>query len=152
MAARNGNARKRNMLIAAFISVGMLVMGAVNAAPALALTGDVHMADPSVIVDGSCWYGYSTGFQGGPGNGAVTIRKTCSSDHANGWAYVGTVWNSVPAWITTALGSTPPEYLGARHQPGRQHLLPLLRRFPLGAEYESRDGPYDGHKSGRPLD
>jgi arabinan endo-1,5-alpha-L-arabinosidase len=86
----------------------MLVLGVVNAGPALALTGDVHMADPSVIVDGSCWYGYSTGFEGGPGNGAITIRKSCSTDHANGWTYVGTVWNSVPAWITTALGSTPP--------------------------------------------
>ncbi|OCT15081.1 hypothetical protein A8709_13290 [Paenibacillus pectinilyticus] len=66
------------------------------------------MHDPSLIKVGSCYYGFSTGFEGGPGNGSITIRKTCDTTITTGWTYVGTIWNSVPAWITTRLGSTPP--------------------------------------------
>ena len=44
----------------------------------------------------------------GPSNGSITIRKTCDTTITTGWTYVGTVWSSVPAWITTRLGSTPP--------------------------------------------
>jgi arabinan endo-1,5-alpha-L-arabinosidase len=85
-----------------------VAVGAVSASPALALTGDLHMHDPSLIKVGSCTYGFSTGFEGGPGNGSITIRKTCDTPPAGGWTYVGTVWNAVPAWITTKLGRTPP--------------------------------------------
>ena len=63
---------------------------------------------PAVFKVGSCYWGYSGGFEGGPGHGSVTIRKSCNTGGVSGWTYVGTVWNSPPAWITTALGSTPP--------------------------------------------
>jgi arabinan endo-1,5-alpha-L-arabinosidase len=73
-----------------------------------ALAGDRHMADPSVIRVGTCYYGFSTGFQGGPGHGSPTIRKTCDTTLRTGWTYVGTVFTNTPAWITAALGSQPP--------------------------------------------
>ena len=73
-----------------------------------ALAGDRHMADPSVIRVGTCYYGFSTGFQGGPGHGSPTIRKTCDTTLRTGWTYIGTVFTNTPAWITAALGSQPP--------------------------------------------
>lgn len=85
-----------------------MCIGVFGITPAFALSGDLHMHDPSVIKAGSCYYGFSTGFEGGPGNGSVTIRKTCDATLTTGWQYVGTVWNAVPAWITSRLGSTPP--------------------------------------------
>src|SRR5689334_8622280 len=61
-------------------------------ATAPALSGDLHMADPSVIRVGTCYYGFSTGFQGGPGNGSPTIRKTCDTTLRTGWTSIGTVF------------------------------------------------------------
>ncbi|HYN93659.1 MAG TPA: arabinan endo-1,5-alpha-L-arabinosidase [Pilimelia sp.] len=78
------------------------------ASPAAALSGDLRMHDPSLIRVGNCYYGFSTGFEGGPGNGSVTIRRTCDPRLYGGWTYVGTVWNQVPSWITARLGRTPP--------------------------------------------
>ena len=82
------------------ICIGLLSF---NNTPAQALSGDIRMHDPSLIKVGSCYYGFSTGFEGGPGNGSITIRKTCDTTITTGWTYVGTVWSSVPAWITTRL-------------------------------------------------
>jgi arabinan endo-1,5-alpha-L-arabinosidase len=75
-----------------------------------ALTGDLHMHDPSCIRVGNAYYGFSTGFEGGPGNGSVTIRKTTDTTMYSGWTYVGTVWSSCPSWITSRLGKTPPNF------------------------------------------
>jgi arabinan endo-1,5-alpha-L-arabinosidase len=92
--------------------------------PAAAATGDIRMHDPSVIKVGSCFYGFSTGFEGGPGGGAVTIRRTCDATLYGGWTYVGTVWNSPPAWITRRLGQTPPNFWAPdiNYFNGRYHL------------------------------
>ncbi|MHC5797885.1 arabinan endo-1,5-alpha-L-arabinosidase [Lacisediminihabitans sp. FW035] len=106
--AQSGRPRRRRRMLTAIVSVALTLGGLAAAPPAFALTGDTHMHDPSVIKVGSCYYGFSTGFEGGPGNGSVTIRKSCAAGGASGWTYLGTVWNSVPAWITTKLGSTPP--------------------------------------------
>jgi hypothetical protein len=73
-----------------------------------ALSGDLYMHDPSIIRVGTCYYGFSTGFEGGPGHGSPTIRKTCDTTLRTGWTYIGTVFSNTPAWITTALGSQPP--------------------------------------------
>ncbi|MFI1720376.1 family 43 glycosylhydrolase [Streptomyces sp. NPDC020489] len=68
------------------------------------------MHDPSVIKVGSCYYGFSTGFENDPLNpsGSITLRKTCAGTAASGWTKVGNVWSSTPSWITAKLGSTPP--------------------------------------------
>lgn len=97
--------RALSILLTFLIAVSTFSM---TSSTADALAGDVRMHDPSVIKVGSCYYGFSTGFEGGPGNGSITIRKTCDPTMVTGWTYVGTVWNSVPAWITTRLGQTPP--------------------------------------------
>ncbi|WP_211267191.1 RICIN domain-containing protein [Nonomuraea candida] len=86
----------------------MALLLGIGAQPAVALTGDVAMHDPSVIKAGSCYYGYSTGTSG-RGGGTISIRRTCDAGGASGWTYVGTIFNSVPAWITARLGRTPPE-------------------------------------------
>ena len=98
----------RALLGVALAAAGGGAAVVLGAGPAAALTGDLRMHDPSVIRVGACYYGFSTGFEGGPGNGSVTIRKTCDPTLYGGWTYVGTVWNSVPSWITARLGRTPP--------------------------------------------
>lgn len=101
----------RRMLCA--VAVALLALAAtlaVGSRPAAAVAGDIRMHDPSVIKVGTCFYGFSTGFERGPGGGAVTIRKTCDPTLYGGWVYVGTVWNTPPAWITQRIGSTPPNF------------------------------------------
>ena len=66
------------------------------------------MHDPSVIKVGNCYYGYSTGDEGGRGAGTISIRRTCDAGGVTGWSYVGTIFNSMPGWITSSLGRTPP--------------------------------------------
>lgn len=97
--------RRRHAIIVAVLSC-MALLG-VGVQPAHALSGDVTMHDPSLIKVGSCYYGYSTGAFG-RGGGTISIRRTCNAGGATGWTYVGTIFNSVPAWITARLGRTPP--------------------------------------------
>jgi arabinan endo-1,5-alpha-L-arabinosidase len=107
--ARYAPARLTRLLLCLPLALISGVVVFIGGAPAAsALSGDLHMHDPSVIKVGGCYYGFSTGFEGGPGNGSVTVRKTCDPTLYRGWSYVGTVWNSVPAWITARLGRTPP--------------------------------------------
>ncbi|HLL65507.1 MAG TPA: family 43 glycosylhydrolase [Micromonosporaceae bacterium] len=108
ISARRPSVSRRFLAVAVTVAVLVTTVVMANARSADALTGDLRMHDPSVIKVGSCYYGFSTGFEGGPGSGSVTIRKTCDATLYGGWAYVGTVWNSVPSWITARLGSTPP--------------------------------------------
>lgn len=104
---RQGRSRPAlGALLVAFLTV----LGMVTAGPAQALSGDIRMHDPSVIKVGSCYYGFSTGFENDPLNpsGSITERKTCDSTAATGWTKLGNVWESTPSWITDKLGSTPP--------------------------------------------
>lgn len=84
--------------------------GIIYPAPAFALSGDIRMHDPSVIKVGSCYYGFSTGFENDPQNpsGSITLRKTCNATPSSGWTKVGNIFSSVPSWITAKLGKTPP--------------------------------------------
>ncbi len=97
--------------VGALAVLGLVMAGIlVHPGSANALSGDIRMHDPSVIKVGSCYYGFSTGFENDPLNpsGSITIRKTCSGTAASGWTKVANVWNTTPAWITTRLGATPP--------------------------------------------
>lgn len=98
-------------LVAAALAAAMIVLTATAPGDsAQALTGSgTRLHDPSVIKVGSCYYGFSTGFENDPANpsGSVTIHRSCTS--ATGpWTKVGNTWSSTPTWITARLGSTPP--------------------------------------------
>lgn len=69
------------------------------------LTGDFRVHDPTMIKQGETYYVFSTGDERGLNHGTIQIRK--STDLAT-WKLVGTVFADIPAWIGTALGSTPP--------------------------------------------
>lgn len=101
---------RRRPALGALLVAFLTVLGMVTAGPAQALSGDIRMHDPSVIKVGSCYYGFSTGFENDPLNpsGSITERKTCDSTAATGWTKLGNVWESTPSWITDKLGSTPP--------------------------------------------
>jgi arabinan endo-1,5-alpha-L-arabinosidase len=58
---------------------------------------DIPVHDPSMIWDGSRFYLFATG-------GTLSIR---SSPDILTWSSAGSIFTSVPAWITTKLGSTP---------------------------------------------
>lgn len=98
--------------IGAALGAIAIVLTALVATPAAALSGPgpVRLHDPSAIVVGDCTYAYSTGFENDPANptGSITAYKTCDPGAVTGWAKVGNVFSSTPAWITQSLGRTPP--------------------------------------------
>jgi arabinan endo-1,5-alpha-L-arabinosidase len=104
--------RTPRIVLLALAAVALLASGIVApVAPAEALTGSgTRLHDPSVIKVGSCWYGYSTGFENDSANptGSITVHRTCDATAETGWVKLGNTWSSTPSWITTALGSTPP--------------------------------------------
>ena len=102
---------RRRAGVAIAVAAAFALAGVAIGTPASALTGsDTRLHDPSVIKAGSCYYGFSTGFENDSNDpsGAITIHKTCDATAATGWNKVGNVWNTTPAWITQALGQTPP--------------------------------------------
>lgn len=109
--ARTGNRNTlRRILLAtlAIAAVGMTQLVATG--PALALSGATRLHDPSVIKVGSCYYGFSTGFENDPNDpsGAITEFRTCDSTAATGWTKIRNVWESTPSWLTEKLGQNPP--------------------------------------------
>src|ERR1700722_1868108 len=58
---------------------------------------DIGVHDPSMIWDGARYYLFATG-------GTLGVRS--SADILN-WSNAGNIFAAVPAWITSALGSTP---------------------------------------------
>ena len=58
---------------------------------------DIGVHDPSMIWDGARYYLFATG-------GTLGVR---SSADLSSWSSAGNVFPSIPAWITTALGSNP---------------------------------------------
>jgi arabinan endo-1,5-alpha-L-arabinosidase len=59
-------------------------------------TSPIH--DPALIIDSEgTWYVYSTGLLNRENGGTIQIWS--SHDHGTTWAYSGTVWDKIPAWI-----------------------------------------------------
>ncbi|MBP5872387.1 family 43 glycosylhydrolase [Streptomyces sp. LBUM 1486] len=118
--------RARRPALASILVALLTLLGLVTAGPAQALSGDLRMHDPSLIKVGSCYYGFSTGFENDPLNpsGSITVRKTCAGTAASGWTKVGNVWSSTPSWITAKLGSTPPNIWApdVKYFNGKYHL------------------------------
>ncbi|MPQ99980.1 family 43 glycosylhydrolase [Modestobacter sp. I12A-02628] len=86
------------------LSLGLVLTGA---SPAHALTGDFRAHDPTIVQSGSCWYAFSTGDEYGYRNGNVQIRRSCGG-LTGSWSLIGSVFPTVPGWITSYLGATPP--------------------------------------------
>jgi arabinan endo-1,5-alpha-L-arabinosidase len=61
-----------------------------------ALAGDLGAHDPTLIKQGNTYYVFST-------NGGLQIRT--SPDGVN-WTYAGTIFATIPAWISQTVGST----------------------------------------------
>ena len=69
------------------------------------LGGNIRVHDPSLIKEGEAYYLFSTGDEHGLNGGTIQIRR--STDLAE-WELVGTVFDSIPAWVTDELDGTPP--------------------------------------------
>lgn len=59
------------------------------------IQGDLSAHDPTLIKQGSTYYVFSTG-------GGIQIR---TSPDLVTWTYAGTVFSSIPSWVTSAVGS-----------------------------------------------
>jgi arabinan endo-1,5-alpha-L-arabinosidase len=64
-------------------------------APAPAMTGDVKIHDPAVIVENGHWVSFQTGDQGGLYRGAIKLKT--SPDGIN-WTNAGAIGKGVPKW------------------------------------------------------
>jgi arabinan endo-1,5-alpha-L-arabinosidase len=62
------------------------------------LAGDLETHDPALVKGGpgQNWYVFSTG-DAAVGHGGIQIR---TSPDGHDWTYAGTVWDSIPSWIT----------------------------------------------------
>jgi arabinan endo-1,5-alpha-L-arabinosidase len=83
--------------------VAVLVLG--NAAPTQALTGSYGIHDPSAIQVGSCYYAFGTG-DPAVNHGNIRILKSCGGISGS-WAFLKTVFTTIPSWIPGVIGSTP---------------------------------------------
>lgn len=95
------------LLIGTIVLLGVALIPTTNAQ---ALSGALRLHDPSAIAAGGCEYAFTTGFENDANNpsGSIMTYRTCDSSAATGWSKLNNVWSSTPAWITTALGKTPP--------------------------------------------
>ncbi len=108
--------KNRKVLSILSILIIMVAFFAQSVAPAAALFGSTRLHDPSVIRVGTCYYGFSTSFNGVNGTTGPSgpwIYKTCDPTLVTGWTYIGAVFNTVPAWIVTKLGGQTPPNLWA---------------------------------------
>jgi arabinan endo-1,5-alpha-L-arabinosidase len=69
------------------------------------MTGDFRTHDPGMIHQGQTYYVFSTGDERGLNEGNILIRKSSDLSY---WQLVGTVFQTIPAWITEELGTRPP--------------------------------------------
>jgi arabinan endo-1,5-alpha-L-arabinosidase len=69
------------------------------------LQGDFRTHDPSMIKQGDTYYVFSTGDEHGLNRGTIQIRSSTDLAH---WKLVGTVFDTIPGWISDELGGTPP--------------------------------------------
>jgi arabinan endo-1,5-alpha-L-arabinosidase len=56
--------------------------------------GDIHVNDPMMVKQGRTYYVFSTG-------GGIEIR---TSTHLVRWRFAGTVFSTIPSWVTDAVG------------------------------------------------
>lgn len=85
----------------------VLTLALAGTSPASALSGDIRAHDPTIVRSGSCYYAFSTGDEYGYRNGNIQIRRSCGGVSGS-YSLIGSVFGSVPSWITSYLGSTPP--------------------------------------------
>ena len=93
---------KRSLSIPALVALwaALLALAFAPAPQAARATADAPAHDPAIIKQGSFYYLFTTG-------GGLSIRR--STDLLN-WSSVGTVFpNGLPSWISSTLGSTPPD-------------------------------------------
>lgn len=91
--SESGTAARTARLL--LVLVVLLVMLAGRASRAAAVDeGDNHVHDPSMIKQGHTYYLFGTG-------GGLQIRK--STDLIT-WRWVGTVFDTIPSWISNAVG------------------------------------------------
>lgn len=69
------------------------------------MTGDIRTHDPGMIHQGQTYYVFSTGDERGLNEGNILIRQSSDLSY---WQLVGTVFQTIPAWVTQELGKTPP--------------------------------------------
>jgi arabinan endo-1,5-alpha-L-arabinosidase len=86
---------------------------------------DIGVHDPSMIWDGSRYFLFATG-------GTLAIR---SSPDMFTWTNAGNVFSAVPAWVTTALGSTPTDLWA----PDISYFNGLFHVYYAGSTFGSND-------------
>jgi arabinan endo-1,5-alpha-L-arabinosidase len=86
---------------------------------------DIGVHDPSMIWDGSRYFLFATG-------GTLGIR---SSPDMFTWTNAGNVFSAVPAWVTTALGSTPTDLWA----PDISYFNGLFHIYYAGSSFGSND-------------
>ncbi len=84
----------------------VVLLLAIDAAPAAALSGSLGIHDPSVIQFGSCFYAFGTG-DPNVNHGNIRMLKSCGG-LSGPWVFLKTVFNTQPGWIPSAIGSSPP--------------------------------------------
>ena len=97
-------------VIAAVLTVTTLAASPATAAPAAEpapvavgrqLGGDRAVHDPALMKGGpgQNWYVFSSG-EPDKGGGTIQVR---SSPDGRTWSYVGTIWDTIPSWLTDAV-------------------------------------------------
>jgi arabinan endo-1,5-alpha-L-arabinosidase len=78
---------------------GVCAVPSLGGGPVISISGhlDIGVHDPSMIWDGSRYYLFGTG-------GKLSVR---SSLNLVQWAYGQSIFTAIPAWVTSAIGSTP---------------------------------------------
>lgn len=87
------------------LCIALGAYAAVTPAHAAGMDGYDFVHDPSMIKQGNTYYVFSTGDPNGSiGNGNVQIRSSTDLRH---WRYRGTVFATIPTWITAIVGPIP---------------------------------------------
>jgi arabinan endo-1,5-alpha-L-arabinosidase len=107
----------------------LCLAGMVFALPAAARTpavdeGDNHVHDPSMIKQGKTYYLFGTG-------GGLQIR---TSTNLVSWTYQGYVFDSIPTWVSNAVGP-----LGDLWAPDISYWKGLYHLYYAGSQFGSRD-------------
>ncbi len=101
-----GTAIRRAALSLLAVVAALLALGGASGLAQSATTPDyVFVHDPSMAGQAGAYYLFSTGDPAGKiGGGNIQIR---TSSDVRDWRYAGTVFASIPAWITATLGPIP---------------------------------------------
>jgi len=86
------------------------------------LRGDLDVHDPAVVKGGAGqkWYVFASGK---PDKGGGTIDIRSSADNGRTWAYDGTVWDAMPAWLHQTVPGANNMWAPAVHQHGSTYYL-----------------------------